>query len=114
MFLPLARVLVAISFLVDVAEQVPKFDLKATCRGDNPDVCARSETAARNELAERWAQFPASERDRCLRLTTVSKMPSYVQVITCLDMARQVREKSSGAERPTASTNRRPKKPKPQ
>jgi hypothetical protein len=36
---------------------------------------------------------PAAERARCVRLTTSSKMPSYV-VITCIEMARSARQPS--------------------
>jgi hypothetical protein len=34
-------------------------------------------------------------RARCVRLTTSSKMPSYVQVITCIEMARSAHPRKS-------------------
>jgi hypothetical protein len=113
MFPPLPAALVAISFIIDAAEQVPKFDLRAVCGGENSGSCVTGETAARDQLAKQWAEFPAAERTRCVRLTTMSKMPSYVQVITCLEMTRDAR-RSPGAQEPTPSNSQsknRPKRP---
>jgi hypothetical protein len=92
---------------MQVAEQVPKFDLRSICEGN--EGCLRGEAAARNQLAEQWAQFPAAERDRCVRLTTSSRMPSYVQVITCLEMARSARQSSeeqASSSQPKKKTKR--------
>jgi len=112
MFPPLSAAIVAMTFIVDVAEQIPKLDLKRTCGGANSDTCVKSETAARDQLAEQWSKFPVAERTRCLRLTTISDMPSYVQVIICLEMARDARQSSSGAQEPTSSASEPKKKPK--
>jgi len=82
-------------FVIGVAESVPRFNLDAICAPDGmrgPDVCVKSEIAARDDLAKQWAQFPAADRARCVQLATMSKMPSYVQVITCLEMARDARQ----------------------
>ena len=78
-----------------MADSVPRFNLNAVCAADGmrgPNVCVKSETAARDDLAKQWAQFPAVDRARCVQLATMSKMPSYVQVLTCLEMAREARQ----------------------
>ena len=80
MFIPFPAMLISIAPIINVVDPVPKFDLRSICEGN--EACVRGETAARNQLAEQWSQFPAAERARCVRLTTSSKMPSYVQVIT--------------------------------
>jgi len=97
MFLFMRAALVTAPLIVGVADQVPKFNLNPTC--GTSDICIRSETAARDELASQWTQSPAADRDRCVKLATMSGMPSYVQVLTCLDMARQSREISSPSAR---------------
>jgi hypothetical protein len=97
MFLPLPAVLIVTPFFIGVADKAPRFNLNATCGGS--DGCVKSETAAHDDLAKQWAQFPAADRARCVRLTTVSKMPSYVQVITCLEMARDARRLNEPAAR---------------
>ncbi|MGH8512821.1 MAG: hypothetical protein ACREV8_02510 [Gammaproteobacteria bacterium] len=43
MFPPLPAALVAIPFIIDVAEQVPKFDLRAVCGGENSGSCVTGE-----------------------------------------------------------------------
>jgi hypothetical protein len=107
-FLPLPVVLVSTMFITQVAEQVPKFDLRSICEGN--EGCLRGEAAARNQLAEQWAQFAAAERDRCVRLTTSSRMPSYVQVMTCLEMARSARQ-SSEEQASRSQPKKKPKRP---
>ena len=108
MFIPFPAILVSIASIINVADQVPKFDLRSICEGN--EACVRGETAARNQLAEQWSQFPAAERARCVRLTTSSKMPSYVQVITCIEMARSARqsseEQATNAQAKTKSKSR--------
>jgi hypothetical protein len=89
MFLPLPAVLIVTPFFIGVADKVPRFNLNATCGGSSD--CVKSETAAHDDLAKQWAQFPAADRARCVRLATASRIPSYVQVLTCLEMARDVR-----------------------
>jgi len=51
-----------------LTRSVPKFDLRSICEVN--EACVSGETAARNQLAEQWSQFPAAERARCVRLTT--------------------------------------------
>jgi hypothetical protein len=104
MFLPLPAVLVATPFIIGVAEQVPKFNLNAVCSTamseGGPEACIRSETAARDDLAKQWAQFPAADRARCVQLATMTKTGGYVQVLTCLEMARDARQLAPDQRRP--------------
>jgi hypothetical protein len=94
------------TFIIDAAEQVPKFDLKAVCGSDSTNACFRGETQARDALAQQWAQFPAADRARCVQLTTMSKMPSYVQVITCLEMAQNARQLPPEEQTPSSSQSK--------
>jgi hypothetical protein len=98
MFLSLPAVLVVTPFIIGVADEVPKFNLSTTCGGGS-DRCVKSETAAHDDLAKQWAQFPAADRARCVQLATTSRMPSYVQVLTCLEMAREARRLNAPAAR---------------
>ena len=101
MFPSLSAVLLAVPLVVAAADSVPTFDVHPTCRGADaaagaggrgPDVCIKSEMSARDELAKQWAQFPEGDRSRCVSVTTMTQMPSYVQVLTCLEMARDARQ----------------------
>ena|SRR5262245_66475517 len=101
MFPSLSAVLLAAPLIVAVADPVPTFDVTPTCRGAQEtagaggrgsDVCAKSELAARDQLRTQWAEFPEADRTRCVRLANMTRMPSYVQVLTCLEMARDARK----------------------
>jgi hypothetical protein len=82
------------------ADQVPVIDIGPTCGGAETtaagfgrgeDVCRRAEAAARDELVKQWHDFPSADRGRCMRLATMTDIASYVQVLTCLEMAREAR-----------------------
>jgi len=86
---------------VAVADQIPTFDVHPTCQGAHAtagaggrgsDVCIKSELSARDDLAKQWAEFPEADRTRCVHVTNMTQMPSYVQVLTCLEMARDARQ----------------------
>jgi len=101
MFPSLSAVLLAVPLAIAVADSVPTFDVHPTCRGADAtagaggrgsDVCIRGEMSARDELGKQWAEFPEADRRRCVSVTTMTQMPSYVQVLTCLEMARDARQ----------------------
>ena len=100
----LSVVLLAAPLIVAVTDQVPSFDVNPTCRGASAtagaggrgsDVCVRGELSARDQLGREWAEFPEADRTRCVQLTNMTRMPSYVQVLTCLEMARDARQLNS-------------------
>ena len=75
--------------------EVPRFDIDATCRAapslaggiQNPfDSCVREEKAARAKLASTWKRHTAQQRRECSALERSSGSPSYVDVLTCLEM----------------------------
>jgi hypothetical protein len=78
------------------AQVVPTLDVGPTCQpfdGDisfkiDKDRCLKSESAARDELAKQWADFPVGHRKLCTQTATMGGMPSYVALITCLEMKR--------------------------
>jgi hypothetical protein len=115
MFLSVSAMIVAAPLFVAVADQVPTFDVHPTCvgaaasagaGGKGPDVCVKSELGARDELAKEWAAFPPGDRSRCVQLTNMTRMPSYVQVLTCLEMARDARKLGDPRERSTVGQGR--------
>jgi len=77
---------------------VPRFDIAATCRdvaggmGATPSTCVSDEQGARDELAKGWSRYPAADRARCSQLAGMTAgLQSYVQLLTCLDMAAQAK-----------------------
>ena len=96
----LAYQLVAASGASSAASIVPEFNVDPTCRaaaaaglvgGRTFEACKRDELEARSQIGQQWTQFPAEEKSRCRALTTMGGEPSYVEMLTCLEMARDVR-----------------------
>ena len=94
------------SQVVLAADSVPKFDIERACRpvaevagmpGRDAPACERDEQGARNTLQKDWTQYHAAQRSRCMGLVSTGGAPSYVELLTCLEMAKhaeQLREKS--------------------
>jgi hypothetical protein len=53
--------------------------------------CMRSENDARDQLAKEWAQFPRGDQQRCTSVTKTGGIPSYVELLGCLERHRDVR-----------------------
>jgi len=100
---------------VTAQDQVPVLDVDPTCRGTEttaagfgrgPEVCRRTELGARDELTKQWSEFPPADRRRCVQLATMTNIPSYVQMLTCLEMAREARNLPERRERSTVGSGR--------
>ena len=51
----------------------------------------RSEERARDELRAQWSDFPQEAKGRCVTKTYMGGPPSSIEVLTCLDLARAVK-----------------------
>jgi hypothetical protein len=84
---------------VAVADRVPTLDTRPSCADAASEVsetrtvatCQQSEQQARNSLASQWQNFPAADKQSCVAQTNVGGFPSYVQVLVCLELARDAR-----------------------
>lgn len=80
-----------------IADDVPRFNVQPSCRGAasltpaSLDSCLRDEESARTALTASWTQFAAGDRTRCREETETGGSPSYVELLTCLQMARDAR-----------------------
>jgi hypothetical protein len=81
-----------------LAQDMPRFNVQPSCRGAasltpaSLDSCLRDEESARTALAGSWSQFAAGDRTRCREETETGGSPSYVELLTCLQMARDARK----------------------
>ena len=94
----LASLLVGSQLLI-VADSVPIFDVKKSCQGvevvfagRNSDSCIRSEEATRGQLKENWGEFSAKDKVECVGATKIGGTPTYTELITCLEMRRDVQK----------------------
>jgi hypothetical protein len=78
------------------ADRVPEFDYMPSCRAGSESnattlgSCVQDEKEAREQLVKEWAQFPATDKVRCTD-ETEEFAPSYVELLECLAMYRDVR-----------------------
>jgi len=92
---------------IAAADNVPRFNIEPVCRGasqgnfglslglqSNRDPqlaynsCVRGEMASRGKLVKRWATFKASDRANCTAEATAGGLPSYTDLLTCLQMSK--------------------------
>jgi hypothetical protein len=89
------------------ADDVPQLNVDPVCHGiakqsaspsetGSPDLgfsqCVQNEQAMRQKLVGEWSTFNASEKSSCVGGETSGSLPSYTDLITCLEMARDARQ----------------------
>lgn len=97
----LLPVMLTASHIALAADTLPKFDVERTCQpaarvaalpGRDAPACQRDENDARSRLGQDWTQYSSTQRANCTNLVTLGGSPSYVELLTCLEMAKQVQE----------------------
>jgi hypothetical protein len=71
----------------------------STCRVEAQDVttagttaaCVTQEQQARATLVSQWAQFAPENRTTCMQ-AQAGFSPSYVELLTCLQIAKEVKD----------------------
>ena len=89
---------------IAVSDTTPKFDIAKECRfesetSSNLDRCSRDEANALEKLRAEWPQFAEDDRRACLVEATVGGFASYVELLICLEMARDVINDNNGNSR---------------
>ncbi|WP_097673967.1 hypothetical protein [Bradyrhizobium sp. C9] len=96
MLLHLPIVILAALPPTSVAKAVPTFDIARECRSESgPEIslerCTQDEERARSQLQIQWTQFAARDRSICTQETTADGSGSYVELLICLEMARDAK-----------------------
>lgn len=102
------------------SDGIPTLDVRPVCRGiasqsADPGVgqrdqantfqqCIESEGAVREQLKQKWSEFSAADKRHCVTLATTGGESSNTELLTCLEMARDVRALRSAAA--TAETTK--------
>ena len=92
---------------VAVSDAAPKLDVAQECRfegGSTADIdrCHQDEAAALEQLKANWAQFTGVDKSTCLSVATVAGFASYVELLTCLEMAREANNTDDNPRGPRA------------
>ena len=101
---------------ITVSDTVPKFDVAKECRFEGGettvfDRCSRDETAALEKLQAEWPQFAEADRSACFTEATSAGFASYVDLVICLEMARDVRNAEPNSRDALAKQSTRPSQP---
>jgi hypothetical protein len=93
---------------VAVSDTVPNFDVAKECRfegGSTADIdrCHQDEAAALEQLTANWVQFTGVDKSTCQSLATVGGFASYVELLTCLEMAREANNTDKNPRDPRRS-----------
>jgi len=106
------------------ADEIPTLDVRPVCRGiasqaaedtlevgiqTTYDQCVQSEQAVRGELKREWTTFSAADKQHCVALAKTGGESSNTELLTCLEMARDVRAiRSKGANSSATATTQTP------
>jgi hypothetical protein len=93
----LLPVILTAAHLALTAHAVPKLNVAPSCQAAaeasirrpaaSVNICMQDERRARAKLQRQWNTYSRAERVHCRRLTTLGGPPSYVELLTCLQMA---------------------------
>jgi hypothetical protein len=125
MILPPA-LLLGVTLLVPIVDKVPSLNVEQVCDGiaeqggvsfRDPNIavekknCLDSEHATRDELAKQWSSFSTADKTACTNEATMGGDSSYTELLTCLEMARDVRALHSESQKAAAPAARVPPAP---
>jgi hypothetical protein len=103
----LLPVLVTATHVILVADRVPELNIEPSCRAATTsavtanrteDACKQDEQRARDQLQKQWASFEPAQKARCTSLSHRGGSPSYVELLTCLEVAKSAKELPEGAK----------------
>ncbi|ACA20996.1 hypothetical protein M446_6749 [Methylobacterium sp. 4-46] len=95
MFRSAGLVFIVLTTSAALGGEFPRYDIEATCRaapalaggtGNVDRNCLRDEAQARTQVEQQWAGFQTRRRDNCVQETSIGGPPSYVALLTCLQM----------------------------
>ena len=81
-----------------LADAVPKLDIERTCKSANQasvglsdkaneEGCLRSERDAKREAEKNWGNYKPAAKAQCQSQFKAGGYPSYVEMVTCLELA---------------------------
>lgn len=94
----LLPIMLTVSHIALAADRVPDFNIGPGCEaaasaavtpGRDSGACQHDEFSARDKLKTEWPRFTAEEKSSCVAQTNLGGLPSYVELLTCLEMAKE-------------------------
>ena len=85
--------------LIPVSDTVPTFDVSISCKAaaqvaiadaQSEAGCMHDENTARTQLLQSWNKYSAADRAQCTSEASTGGPPSYVDLLVCLEISRDV------------------------
>ena len=96
---------VCLSGLPARSDDIPTLDVNPVCRGiamqgelevglqqTSFQQCVQSEQAVRADVKKEWSTFSTADKTHCVALAKTGGESSYTELLTCMEMARDVRK----------------------
>jgi hypothetical protein len=103
------------------SDKFPTLDVRPVCRGialqaadpgvgqggqaDSLQRCIETEKEVHEQLKKRWGEFSAADKRHCVTLAKTGGESSNTELLTCLEMARDVRVLRSAAAAPKPASS---------
>jgi hypothetical protein len=80
-----------------IAQQVPNLDVGPSCEaaargaiiiGRDKQACLGDENAAKDTLQKSWSKYNSADKTQCVGLARQGGPPSYVELLSCLEVMR--------------------------
>ena len=112
---PLSATMVG-SLVLAAAAVLPRYNVEPSCRsaaqraGDASYVaiCLRKEQEARQQIERQWREFTAGDKTQCVPRSRVFERGTYTELLTCLELARALRDIRANRDSTTTGQIRKP------
>ena len=103
--MPFAAFVLGSSLITVAADNVPTLKVEPSCKaagaaglmlGRTADSCMNDEKAAREDLVKNWSSFSGDDKTHCLSMVQTGGGPSYVELLSCLEMSRDAKKIAAG------------------
>ncbi|MEA2980368.1 MAG: hypothetical protein QOF09_2191 [Alphaproteobacteria bacterium] len=93
----LAALALSATLIAATGSSVPDFDARPSCQAGaqsgvdfqpNVSSCVQDEQQAKSDLVKEWGQFSGSDKDSCVAEAESGGPRSYIELLTCLQVAR--------------------------
>jgi hypothetical protein len=95
----ISMIVVSSQLVVTIADRVPTFDIARSCKLDlaataglsddqSLKSCVSDEKKARQQLVSQWSKFSGSSKTECIPQESIGGTPSYVSLLTCLQLGK--------------------------
>ena len=83
----------------------PTLEVGASCEaagqgaavlGRDKKACLGDETTAQETLKQNWSKYAASDKNECVGMVTTGGPPSYVELLSCVEILRDARNIRNG------------------